>query len=134
MPAHHTIHTSTKLITTIWSGEAVDSELIDALLKYQRDIKSKPDYYSYNEIVDFTKATDFNLSTAGIRRLAHLAANTDVQGIKTKLAIIVNIPLAFGLGRMYEVYRGLVPSVFKKDVRVFKNYNDALAWIENDED
>jgi hypothetical protein len=129
MPAQHTIDNNIRLITTSWSGEAVDSELIDALTKYQRDIKSQPDYSSYNEIVDFSQTSSFKLSTQGIMKLVQIAATMDAQGVKTKLAIVVNNPLAFGLGRMYGAYRSLVPGGLK-DVRVFMNNRDALIWIE----
>ena len=128
MPALHKIDNDMKLITTIWSGEAVDSELVDALTKYQKDIKSQPEYCSYNEIVDFSQAVDFKLTSDGMRRLVQIAAHSDVQGVKTKLAIIVSKPVAYGLARMYEAYRTLVPSV-SKEVRVFRDYKNALGWI-----
>ncbi len=129
MPAQHKIDHNARLITTIWFGEAVDNELIDALTKYQRDIKNQSNYFSYNEIVDFSQASSYSLSTQGIMKLARLATSTDRQGVKTKLAIVVNSPLAFGLGRMYETYRSLVPSGLK-EVSVFRSYRDALEWIE----
>ena len=128
MPAQHYIDNSMKLITTTWIGRATDSELIDALAKYQRDIRSRPEYYSYDEILDFSTASSLELSHEGIRTLAHMAVTTDVQEVRTRLAIIVNSPLAFGLGRMYEAYRDLVPGGVKK-VRVFRNNDDALQWI-----
>lgn len=130
MPAQHYIDNNSRLITTIGSGEAVDSDLIDALTKYQQDIKSQSIYYSYDEIVDFSQTSSFNLSTDGIRKLAQMATHTDVQGVKTKLAIVVNNRFSFGLGRMYETYRGLVPRGYK-DVRVFMDYRDAFEWIES---
>jgi predicted HAD superfamily Cof-like phosphohydrolase len=129
MPAQHNIDNNCRLITTLWFGGAVDSELIEALTKYQQDIKSQPKYFSYNEIVDFGQASSFKLSNQGIMTLAHLATNTDSQGVKTKLAIVVNNSLAYGLGRMYVTYRSLVPRGIK-DVRVFMSYHDALEWIE----
>jgi hypothetical protein len=128
MPALHKIDNDIKLITTIWSGEATDTELINALLKYQQEIKSHPDYCSYNEIVDFSKASDFKLSTDGLRRLVEIAANTDARGGKTRLAIIVSAPVAYGLARMYTAYRSFVPNV-SKEVHVFRNYSKALEWI-----
>jgi predicted HAD superfamily Cof-like phosphohydrolase len=129
MPAQHNIDNNCRLITTLWFGGAVDSELIEALTKYQQDIKSQPKYFSHNEIVDFGQASSFKLSNQGIMTLAHLATNTDSQGVKTKLAIVVNNSLAYGLGRMYVTYRSLVPRGIK-DVRVFMSYHDALEWIE----
>jgi hypothetical protein len=128
MPAIHKINHKLKLIITTWTGVAVDHELSAALLKYQQDIKNQPDLRSYNEIVDFSEASSFKLTPEGITKLASIAAKRDVKGIKTKLAIIVCIPLAYGLGRMYEIYRSLVPNSFK-EVGVFKNYQDALAWL-----
>ena len=129
MPAQHNIDNKRRLITTLWFGGAIDSELIEALTKYQQDIKSQPKYFSYNEIVDFGQASSFKLSTQGIMTLAHLATKTDSQGVKTKLAIVVNNSLAYGLGRMYVTYRSLVPRG-RKDVGVFMGYYDALEWIE----
>jgi predicted HAD superfamily Cof-like phosphohydrolase len=129
MPAQHNIDNNRRLIATLWFGEAVESELIEALTKYQQDIKSQPDYFTYNEIVDFGQASSFKLSTQGIMTLAHLATNTDSHGVKTKLAIVVSNSLAYGLGRMYVTYRSLVPRGIK-DVRVFMSYHDALEWIE----
>ena len=128
MPAQHKIDNDVKLITTIWYGEANDTELIDSLLKYHQEIKSNPDYSSYNEVVDFSKASGFKLSTNGIAKLVEIAASTDIEGVKTKLAIIVSAPFAYGLARMYEAYRSLKPSV-SKEVRVFKTYDESLEWI-----
>jgi hypothetical protein len=128
MPAFHKIESDLKLITTTWSGEATDSELIDALTKYQQDIKSNPDYCFYNEIVDFSKAVNFKLSTAGLRKLVQIATGSDVKGVKTKLAIIVSEPVAYGLARIYEAYRSLLPNV-SKEVSVFKNHYNALEWV-----
>ena len=59
MPVVQKIDDDAKLITTIWSGDAVDSELLDALAKYQQNIKSLPVYASYNEIADVRGARYF---------------------------------------------------------------------------
>ena len=133
MPVLHKIDDDAKLITTIWSGHADDNELSDALADYQQNIKSLPLYASYNEIVDFSGASNFSLSAEGIKKLAHMASISDPKGVKTKLAIIVNNPLAFGLARMYEIYRSLLPSG-SKEVRVFMNYQDCLSWIGSKRD
>jgi hypothetical protein len=129
MPAEYNIDKSIKLIVTTWSGVASDSELIDALSKYHQEIRSQADYHTYNEILDLSRVSSFMLSTDGIKNLAQLAVNADVENVKTKLAIIVSTPLAYGLGRMYVTYRSLVPGG-GKEVRVYKMYRDALAWME----
>ncbi len=134
MPVQHSIDHSTKIITTTWSGEAADIELIEALLKYQQNIKNQSEFCSFSEIVDFRTVSVFKLSPEGLLRLAQIAAGTDVPGVKTKLAIVVSKPVAFGFGRMYEAYRSLIPHIGGKEVRVFKDINDALEWIERNSD
>ncbi len=133
MPAHHTIDDGKHLITTTWSGEATDQECIDALIRYHRDIKSLPAYHAYDELLDFSAADVFHLSADGILRLAQIGAQADVPGVKTRLAIVVDKAVAYGLGRMYETYRSLLTRT-DKEVRVFRQQADALAWLEQTSD
>jgi hypothetical protein len=128
MPATHEIDDHGKLITTSWYEAAVDSALIESLSKYQREIRSLPQYASYNEILDFTQATTFKLSTQGIRELVEIAVKGDAPSVRTKLAIVVTSPVAFGLARMYQTYRSFAPNA-SKEVHIFKNLAEALEWI-----
>lgn len=130
MPAEHKIDAKRKLIVTTWSGEAFDSALIKALSDYQQTIKNRPEYASFDELVDFRKASYYHLSISGIQRLVEQAAATDAQGTKNKLAIVVNKPVAFSLARMYQVYRSFIPGN-SKILRVFRKYDDARKWVEN---
>jgi hypothetical protein len=127
MPAQHKIDDHNKIITTIWSGEATDSELFDAVLKYQQDIKSRPEYRSYNEIADFSNTSVFHVSDIGITKIARLVASSDVNGVKTKLAIVVTVPPGHDLGWMYEVYRSLMTAQ-NIIVRVFHSHAEAFEW------
>jgi len=128
MPALHKIDDDNRLITTTWTGEATDAGLIDAFLQYHRDVKGKPEYYAYNEIVDFSKTDDFNLSLDGLRKLVNMTSSKDVHGVKTKLAIVVTLPSAYGLARMYEIFRSIRPNT-TKELRIFREYSHAVAWI-----
>jgi hypothetical protein len=128
MPAEHKIDADQKLIITTWTGEVFDNELIKALSAYQQTIKSRPEYATFDEIVDFSKGEHFHLSISGIQRLVEIAATADAR-VKTKLAIVVNTPVAYGLARMYQVYRSFIPSATKV-LRVFKTFDEAHEWIE----
>ncbi len=129
MPLHHTIDTSRKLITSIWTGVATDDDFIAGLLKYQSEIKSRPEYTNYDEILDLSGISSYILTTEGIRRLSELGARTDTRGAKTRLAIIATQTVGFGLARMYQTYRSFLPYA-SKDVQIFRNSFDALQWIE----
>lgn len=130
MPAEHRIDDHARLIVTTWTGVATDKELIDALFKYQDEIRNKSPYRSYDEILDLSQTPKFELSSEAIRSLASIAAMTDVPGIRTRLAIIVKATVAYGLGRMYETYRSMLPKT-SKEVRVFRDQDKAAEWIKN---
>ncbi len=131
MPAKHYIDNKAKLIITTWEGEAIDNDCIEELRRYQDDIQSKPDYFGYNEIVNFSKVTNFQLTTEGLRNIGHIALRTDQSNGNRKLGIVVNSNLAYTLAKMYIVFRNFAPSANKK-IRVFKNENDALEWLNKE--
>jgi hypothetical protein len=130
MPAEHKIDTNIRCIITTWSGEAADRALIEALAVYQRTIKSRPEYATFDEIVDFSNASNYDLSVSGIQRLVELGSTTDAPGTRTKMAIVVTTPVAYGLARMYQAYRGFMPHG-SKVLRVFRTNEDARNWVEN---
>lgn len=130
MPAKHLIDDNNRLVITTWAGTMDDEEMICAYLDYLKKIKTLPQYIPYNEIVDVSMADEINLSVEGIKELGEIASNADSENIKTKLAIVVKSNLAFGLARMYQVYRSFSPRA-NKELRVFKKNIDALEWIKN---
>ncbi len=133
MPASHKIDDVLGLIVTTWSGAASDAAVIEALQNYCKDIRSQPKYRAYHELVDFTPATELLLTSRGIVELSRIAAKADGPGVKTKLAIIVSSSLGYGLGRMYQIYRNMVPSA-QKELGVFKTYREGLKWIGHEYD
>lgn len=129
MPAHHHINSKDKLIVTTWVGDAVDIEFIEAIKKYQKDIQNQPVCINYNEVVDFSNVTGIKFTTKGIRRIGEIASTTDRHNVNRKLAFIVSSKLAYGLVRMYQVYRSFLKNS-NKEIRVFKKESDALEWIQ----
>ncbi len=128
MAVNHEIDQTNQLIITTWTGEASDNEFIDALTRYQHDIKGSSDYQSFNELLDFSQISEMNLTTKGLITLGIIARKTDNEHVKSRLAIVVNSTLSFGLAQMYITYRNLDPSSHK-ELNVFKNKADALSWL-----
>jgi len=128
MPINHHINHASKLILTSVVGDASDIEFIHAIEKYQKDIKNTPDYLNFNEIVDLSDVTNMQITTTGIMTISRIAAETDREGEQTKLALIVSSSLAYGMARMYSMYRSFSPKA-NKDVRVFNNKQDAYQWL-----
>jgi len=130
MAVKHYIDTKSRLIITTWEGDAVDIDFIEEIQKYQKDIQNKTEYKNYNEVVNFSKVKGIKLTTEGIKNIGGIAAQTDRNEICRKLAFIVSNNLAFGLVRMYQAYRSFEKNS-NKEIRVFKNENDAFEWIQN---
>ena len=133
MPANHQINNKSKIIVTTWIGEARDIDFIEAIKKYQHDIQNQPEYIDYNELVNFSKMTKIKLTAGGIKSIGKIASTTDNSDGHKKLALIVTSKLAFGLARMYEVYRN-ISSNAKKELRIFNNEKEALKWLDDNID
>lgn len=130
MPAKHNIDTNARLLITTWEGEAIDTDLIDAIKKYQANIQSDSAYSGFNEIVDFTKVTNIKLTIQGIKNISSIAPRTDNVRIRSRLAFLVSSKLAFNLVSLYKTYRSFNKNS-NKEIRVF--FNDekgALEWVE----
>jgi len=129
MPANHYIDNKRQLIITTWEGEAHDNELIEAIKKYQKDIQNQPDCINYNELVDFSNVTNMKLTVEEIINIGEVSLITDKEEVHRKQAFVVSSNLVFGLGRMYQAYRSFSDKACK-EIRIFKNENDALEWLE----
>lgn len=83
----------------------------------------------YDELVDMTAVEHIAIpSTKRIPELAELAANMDTSNQSSKMAIVAPQDLAFGLGRMFEVYRNLHANSTKK-VQVCRAMREACAFL-----
>lgn len=128
IPVEHRIDKENKLIITSWRGVATDKAFTTALLNYHQNIKSNPDYQTYDELLDFRAISEYNLTTKGLIELGKIAQRSDRPDIKTKLAILVASNMAYGLSSIYISYRMLLPDNNKK-LKAFKSLEEALSWL-----
>jgi hypothetical protein len=131
MPANHYIDEEEKIIFTEWCGEPSDSDLVEALNIYFRDIKNRPELDGFNELVNFSNTKGLKLSITALIELGKIASKFD-KPTDTKLAIVVNSSLAYGLARMYGIYRNHNPQS-RKEAQVFRSKLEAMVWLESNE-
>lgn len=99
------------------------------IFQYQREVWSRPEVAGYSELMDMSAVEHIAVeSTARVWQLAHLSAGMDDPIRRARFAIFAPTDLAFGMGRMYESYRGLQPSA-TKEVGVFRLREEALAFL-----
>ena len=127
MPAKHHVDTESRIIMTTWEGDAVDTEFIEAIQNYQKEIQVNPEYVAFNEVVDFRDVTSIKLSPKGLKTIGRIAVKTDELKTNSKLALIVTSGIAFNLARIYASYRNLERNS-GKEIRIFKNEAEALEW------
>jgi hypothetical protein len=99
-------------------GEPTADEIIQVLKKLQ----DGSSYTHRLRLWDYRNA-DFKLDKGELERVSYQASKAD--GEPGKVAMLVNQDLAFGLARMYEVYR---ESAFTR-VEVFRDESKAVAWL-----
>ena len=129
MPAEHSIDLQSRLLITTWEGVAIDIDFIEAIKKYQQDIQSQKDCLDFNEVVDLSNVTVMKLTIDGLKKIGSIASITDQDRTSTKLAIIVSSNLVYGIAKIYQAYRSFSNNS-KKELRVFKNKNDAFEWVK----
>ncbi len=82
-----------------------------------------PDFNpNYSQRMDFTRATKFDLSAAGVRILAE----RDVFAPDSRCAFVVPTDLAFGPARRYGTHR---EAAAEKGIRIFRKMDEALHWV-----
>ena len=100
------------------------------MFAYQREAWSRPGIAGYNELVDMTGVERIEEPSAErMRELVRLSSEMDAPSA-SKFAIVAPRDLEFGLGRMYEAYRGFNPRSTKQ-VNVFRTTEAALEWLSS---
>lgn len=126
MPIDYRIYHDRRLV---WA-EAQGILTAEDLFEYQRTVWARPDVQGYDELVDMRPVTGIPPpSPATIQALASLSATMDQPASHSKFAIIAPDDLAYGLGRMYQTHRSLMPNS-AKEVAVFRTIEAGLQWLD----
>lgn len=129
MPIDYRIDHARRLVVATGHGTLTDADVFG----FQREVWSRPDVAGYDELVDVSRVEKVVLPSADrVRELAELAVAMDVPSSPSRFAIVAPSDLTFGLGRMYETYRGLAGGGTKQ-VGVFRTLDEALTFLGLDD-
>ncbi len=130
MPIDYVIDSGRRLVLARGRGDLDEADLFG----YQREVWSRPELAGYNELMDMTGVAHIHLpSIDRILELSSVSAAMDLPEETSRFAIVAPDDLAFGLGRMYQAYRGLDQRSTKR-VGVFRTMVQALAFLGLEED
>jgi hypothetical protein len=127
MPIEYSIDHTRRLVVARGNGTLTGADIFG----YQREVWSRPDVRGYDELVDMSGVSEIvttSPASDNFRALATESAEADVPERPTKFAIVAGEELAFGLARMYQVYRGLERKSTKQ-VEVFRTLPEALVFL-----
>jgi len=130
MPIEFSIDHEQRLVRAKGRDTLTDEDVFS----YQREVWSLPEVAGYNELMDMSEVQQIALpSIDRVRDLAKLSASMDTAKTGSKFAIVAPADLAFGLGRMYEMYRDL-QAQSTKQVGVFRTLKEALEFLGLEEE
>jgi hypothetical protein len=119
MPAFYKIDKERKLVLTTGSGFLTKQEVFTL----QNQMLNDPDFDpSFSQLADYAQLTRTDIRIADLR----VIAQRDVFSIHSRRAIIVKGNAAFGLAKIFELYRELAGA---RGIRVFRNIDEALDWL-----
>jgi hypothetical protein len=125
MPIEYCIDHDQRIVFAATIGTMTDADVFG----YQRNVWGDPQVAGYNELMDMTQVTDFAIASGGrVRELATMSAAMDPSVGRSKFAIVAPGDVAYGLARMYEVYRES-NARSRKEVSVFRTMAEALKWL-----
>ena len=123
MPIAYRIDHDNRLVVARGYGLFSPGDVFD----YQTTAWSDPGLAGYDELIDMTHVTEVSLPSAQrIQELASVAARMDVATVRSRFAIVAPTDLAYGLGRMFKVYRE-ADERGSKEVGVFRSSRRGAA-------
>ena len=125
MPITYRIDHSRKLIVAAGYGTLTDQDVFG----YERETVALEGIVGYDELLDMTHVTQLDVTSVDrVQELANLAASKDVPTAKSRIAVVAPTDVLYGLGRMFQTYRELVPGNVKQ-VRIFRTMAEALKFL-----
>jgi hypothetical protein len=122
MPLDYVIDKQRRLVTSTASGIVTYPELI----AHQNRLKNDPDFDpSFDQLVDGTAVTKLELTTDNVRAIARQR----LFGAGSRQAFATSSEFAFGMARMFELYRE--SAGIERPVKVFNGLEPAQEWLQH---
>ena len=121
MPLSFVIDKQRRIVISTASGLVTYSEIA----AHQVQLKNHPDFDpTFDQLIDGTGVTKIELTVEEIRTVARQR----IFGATSRQAFATSSEFAYGMARMFELYREASGS--GRPVRVFNNLRAAQEWLQ----
>ena len=118
MPVSYVIDVKNKVVIVTVTGTLT----VHDVLEFRKQIASDPAFdSSFSQLGDMSGAKA-DLSAHEVKMLAE----SSPFALGARRAFVGTSPVVYGLGRMFEIMRGLRGD---QDIRVFRDRDEAMAWL-----
>lgn len=125
MPISYRIDTEKRMVLTKASGTLTDEDVLALKARLTRD----PDFVpGMRELSDCRGIERLAVTSAGVRAMVQQDQQQARAGGPHKLALVLSRDVAFGMARMYQ---SLAESNEQNHVGVFRDIDEARAWLES---
>jgi hypothetical protein len=122
LPVRYVIDKKHRLIVSVGEG----SVTFDEIRNHQDQLLRDPDFDpAFNQLIDVTTATRFDLSTDEARE----AARRKIMSSASRRAFVASQTAIYGFGRLMEAH-----AEQHAQIRVFYDRDSALKWLAVNED
>ncbi len=118
MPHKLRLEISLRTVFTTFFGVITDQDARE----HVEDLRNHPEFEAdFNQLFDARGVTSVELSGACVREIASMR----MFGEGSRRAFVAGTDVVFGMVRMFEMLRDDTPD----EIRVFRNIDDARAWL-----
>ena len=121
MPIHERYDADREVLYVTMDGDVDEQQLLDWAKGRTHD-RYPP---GHDELVDVRGVATPDTQGTTLRRVAEAFARADREPERSKIAIVADGDLHYGLSRMYQAFRADSPLVLE----VFRDLTEARSWL-----
>lgn len=106
------------------TGNITSDQIIDELTRFYNE------EFTNNVIWDFTNAESKKLSSNDLQKILSHTKEFGHLRDNGKTAFVISSSLGYGMGRMYDSLAQVIDHPVKHGV--FRSYDEAISWIEEE--
>lgn len=121
----YSIDPKARLVRLVGTGLLTDDEMVRCISTLRADPRLEPDMNTLSDM----REIEVGFTTQGVKRMIDVMEWTDDRRVAAKAAIVVSTNVAFGMGRMVEMWSD---EQVEPSFRIFREMDAAREWLSSE--